>query len=61
MTEVVGFEAGGYRYLNAVFQYSAGVAAQPGFAIERVRFHRPPPLSEGFAAIAAHLRRRADC
>jgi hypothetical protein len=58
MTEVVGFEAGGYRYLNAVFQYSAGVAAQPGFAIERVRFHRAPPLAEGFAAIAAHLRQR---
>ena len=50
------FEAGGYRYIKAVFQYSGGVAAQPGFAIERARFARPLPLADGFAAVAAHLR-----
>ena len=27
------FEAGGYRYVEGVFQYSGGVAAQPGHAI----------------------------
>ncbi|HZQ71652.1 MAG TPA: hypothetical protein VFB08_01950 [Burkholderiales bacterium] len=50
------FEPGGYRYIEAVFQYSSGVAAQPGFEIERARFVHPPPLAEGFAAVEAHLR-----
>jgi hypothetical protein len=58
MANVVDFGAGGYRYLEAVFQYSAGVAAQPGFAIDRVHFQRPPSLADGFQAIAAHLERR---
>ncbi len=56
MAEVVTFEAGGYRYLKGVFQYSAGVAAARGFAIERVRFTEPVPLADGFRAISAHLR-----
>jgi hypothetical protein len=47
----VDFAAGGYRYLPAVFQYSGGVAALPGFAIERVRFKTPVPLAQGFARI----------
>jgi len=29
------FAAGGYRYIPAVFQYSGGVAAEPGFTIQR--------------------------
>lgn len=58
MTQVVDFQPGGYRFIQAVFQYSAGVAAQPGFAIERVVFQRPPALREGFDAIAAHLAQR---
>lgn len=58
MTTVVEFAAGGYRYVKAVFQYSAGVAAQPGFAIERVRLQRPLALAEGFEVIAEHLKRR---
>ena len=45
------FAAGGYRYIPAVFQYSGGVAAEPGFSIERVRFQRPVPLAEGFRRI----------
>ncbi len=48
-------EAGGYRYLPAVFQYSGGVAAEPGWAIERVRFREPLPLDDGFAFIQQHL------
>jgi hypothetical protein len=52
----LAFEAGGYRYIPGVFQYSAGVAAADGFRIERVTFRRPVPLREGFARIAAHLR-----
>jgi hypothetical protein len=56
MTQVLSFPDGGYRFVRGVFQYSAGVAAQPGFEIERARFFRPVPLAQGFAAIEAHLR-----
>lgn len=49
------FEPGGYRYIPAVFQYSAGVAAQPGYEIERARFARPLPLAEAYAAVERHL------
>lgn len=52
----IDFDAGGYRYLPAVFQYSAAVAAQPGFRVERAYFASPRPLAEGFAAVEAHLR-----
>ena len=45
------FAAGGYRYIPAVFQYSGGVAAEPGYRLERVRFQRPVPLAEGFRRI----------
>src|SRR3954468_17643668 len=46
----------GYRYIPAVFQYSAGVAALPGFRIERVGFAEPVPLMAGFARIADYLK-----
>ena len=55
MSDVVVFREGGYRYIKAVFQYSSGVAAEPGFEIERVRLARPLPLAAGFAAVEAHL------
>ncbi len=45
----------GYRYIPGPFQYSAGVAALPGFAIERARFANPVPMAEGFARIEACL------
>ena len=48
------FSAGGFRFIPAVFQYSGGVAAVPGYAIVRVRFREPLPLREGFA----HVERR---
>jgi hypothetical protein len=32
------------------------VAAEPGFAIERVRFQRPLPIADGFAAIEGYLK-----
>jgi hypothetical protein len=51
--DVSDFPAGGYRFVNGVFQYSAGVAAQPGFRIVRVRFQTPVPLTEGFRRIEA--------
>jgi hypothetical protein len=56
LADVIEFKPGGYRYIKGVFQYSGGVAAEPGFAIERARFARPLPLSEGFAAVEAHLQ-----
>lgn len=46
----------GYRYIPGPFQYSAGVAALPGFVIERVRFANPVRLQDGFKRIEAHLR-----
>ncbi len=45
------FEPGGYRYIPALFQYSSGVAAMPGFEILRVRLHAPLPLAQGFAEV----------
>ena len=49
------FPAGSYRFIPAVFQYSSGAAADPGFEIERVRFDRMPSLAEGFAQIAKYI------
>ena len=54
---VAVFPAGGYRYIEGMFQYSGGSAAQPGFEIVRARFVRPLPMAEGFRAIEAHLAR----
>lgn len=56
MAEVPVFSAGGYRYIKAVFQYSGGVAAEPGFEIERARFHKPLRLGDAYAAVEAHLK-----
>lgn len=52
MTQAADFAAGNYRFIPGVFQYSGGAAAHDGYAIERVRFHEPVPLKEGFARIA---------
>jgi hypothetical protein len=45
------FKPGGYRFIPGVLPYSAGVAALPGHALKRVRFHAPVPLAEGFSQI----------
>lgn len=50
------FDAGGYRYIPGVFQYSAGVRAVDGFRIERATFRRPVPLKAGFERIASFLK-----
>lgn len=55
MNPVLVFQPGGYRYLKAGFQFSSGVAAEPGFEIERARLARALPLAAGFAAVEAHL------
>jgi hypothetical protein len=48
---VMAFEPGGYRFIKGVFQYSAGVAAMPGYRIVRVQFRRPVPLGDGFRRV----------
>lgn len=50
------FGAGNYRFIPAVFQYSAGAAALPGYEVERVRFDRMPKLADGFARIAEYIK-----
>ena len=49
------FAAGNYRFIPAVFQYSSGAAANPGYEVERVRFDKMPPLAEGFALIKQYI------
>lgn len=55
MAATIEIPEAGYRFIPAVFQYSAGIAALPGFRIERARFPSPVPLAEGWRRIAAHL------
>src|SRR5436305_2293102 len=50
------FPAGNYRFIPAVFQYSSGAAADPGYEIERVRFDGMVPLAEGFAQAANYIQ-----
>jgi hypothetical protein len=50
------FSPGNYRFIPAVFQYSSGAAALPGYEIERVRFDKWLPLAEGFAAVANYIQ-----
>lgn len=57
MPSVQPFAPGGYRFLTHQFQYSGGVAAEPGFRLERARFAKLLPLAEGFAAAEAHLKK----
>lgn len=56
MSDVRVFQPGGYRFINAVFQYSGGVAAMPGHRIVRVRLSRPIPLNDGFRLIEEKLQ-----
>jgi hypothetical protein len=56
VSETKEFSKGGYRYIKGLFQYSAGVAALPGFEIERVRFSTPLSITDGFEAIEAYLK-----
>jgi hypothetical protein len=55
MAAVIALPERGFRFVKGVFQYSAAVAALPGWRIERARFANPVKLTEGFARIAAHL------
>ena len=57
MADVQRFQPGNYRFISHAFQYSGGVEAMEGYAIERVRFAKPLKLAEGFAAAEAHMAR----
>ena len=58
MAEVLHFEPGNYDFVHSPGgPFSAGVAAMKGYALRRVRFGRPIPMSEGFAFIEAYLSR----
>ncbi len=48
----IRFAPGGYRFVPGR-QFSGGVAAEPGFALRRVRFREPLPLAQGLAAARA--------
>ncbi len=56
MPQLPVFQDGNYRFIKAVFQYSGGVAAEPGFEIVRARLAAPEPLDRGFATVEAHLK-----
>lgn len=56
MSTLHRFDPGGYAFLEGGFPYSAGVIALPGHSIVRARFRSVRPVSDGFAAIEAHLR-----
>ncbi len=57
MAEARAFPEGGYRFLKAGYQFSSGVAAEPGFEIERARLARPLPLAVALRVVEAHLAR----
>ncbi len=55
MSDLRAMNGGNYRYIPGVRQYSAGVVAEAGYRLERVRFVRPVPLREGFERIQQTL------
>lgn len=56
MRALIPFAEGGFAFLEGVFPYSQGVAALPGFAIERARFAQPVPVARGFDLISEFLK-----
>ncbi len=56
MSQTMPFDAGAYRFVPGVFQYSAGVVAMAGYRIVRIRFREPLPLAEGFARAEALIK-----
>ncbi|MEZ5661758.1 MAG: hypothetical protein R3E83_25625 [Burkholderiaceae bacterium] len=55
MSHTSRFDAGGYRFVPGVFQYSAGVVADQAHEIIHVRLRAPLPLAAGFDCVAGHL------
>ena len=58
MAEILRFEPGNYAFIHVPGgPFSAGVAADSGFALHRARFDRSLPMAKGFARIKAHLEK----
>src|SRR5262247_2824417 len=53
---LIASKRGGYSFLKGISPYSAGAAAQAGFAIEHARLRVPLRLRAGFDAVDAHLK-----
>src|SRR3979411_3029610 len=56
MCETIEAANSGYRFMPGVSQYSCGIAALPGFTIERIRFSNVVPLNQGFEKIAETIK-----
>jgi hypothetical protein len=56
MIETIEADNSGYAFMPGVSQYSCGIGALSGFTIERVRFSRVVPLSQGFTKIAEIIK-----
>ena len=56
MIETIEATNSGYRFIPGVSQYSCGIGALPGFAIERVRFSKVVPLKQWFEKIAEIIK-----
>jgi hypothetical protein len=52
MADVRSFEPGSYRFIKGAFMYSAGVAALPGYRLERIRFSELLSVDAGFRRAA---------
>jgi hypothetical protein len=46
---------GNYQFLTGIAPYSAGVVAQPGYALVRATLQTPLPYEQGFALLDRHL------
>src|SRR3979490_2460039 len=56
MIETIEAANSGFRFMPGVSQYSCGIAALPGFTIERIRFSSVVPLKQGFEQIAKIIK-----
>ena len=57
MSALIPFPDGGFSFLEGVYPYSQGVAALPGYAIERARFARAVPVARGFELVSSYLKK----
>jgi hypothetical protein len=57
MSDPISRPEGGYTFLEGGENpFSLGVACLAGYALTRVRFRKAPPLAEGLAQAAAHIK-----
>jgi len=57
MSDTISRPEGGYAFIKGEENpFSLGVACLPGYALTRIRFRQPPPLAEGLAQAAAHIK-----